>query len=93
MKGFASTFWYEFKASGKFGSSMSEGTYALTGTSIAITTTKAAGQDLHATESQMTGELSADGKKLTLHPKASSMLSLLPDALQHGIPMVKDSGS
>ena len=93
MKGFASTFWYEFKADKSFSGAMSEGTYSLSGSNLAITTTKLAGQDVHPTKPQMTGELSADGSILTLHPPAGPLLKMLPAELQHGIPMRKEGGS
>jgi hypothetical protein len=89
MQGFASTFWYEFKPDHTFQGSMSEGTYTLTGKHLEVMTTKAMGKETHATKAQMTGELSDDGTKLTLHPPQSDALKMLPTDLQDGIPMVK----
>ncbi|AIE85075.1 hypothetical protein [Fimbriimonas ginsengisoli] len=89
MTGFASTFTYEFKDDKTFKGSMSEGTYTVDGTNVAITTTKLAGQDLPAqarAKPQMTGQLSEDGNTLTLNlPKSG----ILPASLS-SVKMVRD---
>lgn len=94
MTGFATTFKYEFKSDGTFTAPMSDGTYTFEGGKLSVTTKKLMGQDLAKMGGQtslppMTGELSADGSKLTLHLPDSPML---PANLKSGIVMVRDSG-
>ncbi|MBS1728468.1 MAG: hypothetical protein JST51_17255 [Armatimonadetes bacterium] len=95
MTGFASTFWYDLKKDNTFQGSMSEGTYKVEGSKITITTTKLMGTDVAKipgnqgkTGIDMTGEFSADGKSLTLHPPSNG---LLPTELGSGIKMQKES--
>jgi hypothetical protein len=92
MTGFASTFKYEFKEGGAFEGSMSEGNYTLDGNKVSMTTTKLMGKDISAfggsaAKPQMTGDLSADGETLTLHPPT---MKGIPAAALANIKMVRD---
>lgn len=84
MLGFATSFWYDLKADKSFEGSMSSGTYTVSGKTVAIKTTKLMGKDAPGVE--MTGDLSADGKILTLHPPGQG---ILPAELAGGIEMSK----
>jgi hypothetical protein len=93
--GFSSTFKYELKSDNTFTGSMSGGTYTVDGNNLVMTTTQLLGKDISAqvksagSQALMTGELSDDGKTLTLHvPDASK--SMLPASLQSGVKMVRD---
>lgn len=92
MNGFASTFRYTFKANGSFTGSMSTGTYTLKGSKVAMTTRTLGGKPISemggsAAKPQMTGELSADGKVLVLHPPIGNNPQL--QALKN-VKMVRD---
>ena len=94
MTGFASTFWYDLKADKTFEGSMSSGTYTVSGNTVTITTTKMMGKDISETTGKpggvdMKGDLTNDGKTLTLHPPENPMM---PAELKSGIKMAK-SGS
>ena len=74
MKGLTSMFSFEFKKDNTFVGPMSmEGTYAVEGKTVTITTTKMLGMDLSKLGSQskqppQVGEISDDGKTITIHP-------------------------
>ncbi|MEI8282180.1 MAG: hypothetical protein WCG75_07240 [Armatimonadota bacterium] len=90
LTGMAGTFWFEFNEDKSFRGSMTEGNYVYAEGVVNLLTTKMAGkaleQDGKAASVSMPGELSKDGKKLTLHPQQTD---LLPASIQTGIVMAR----
>src|SRR5579872_276077 len=71
---FASSFKYEFKDDLTFTGVQSQGTYKMTGDAVTVKTTKAMGLAIPESSQPMTGQLSADGARLTLFPPDSPLL-------------------
>ncbi|MDR3687737.1 MAG: hypothetical protein P4L46_00040 [Fimbriimonas sp.] len=93
MTGFAGTFKYNFKADKSFEGSMTSGTYTFDDGKLTMNTTKMGTTALPKPQT-MSGEFSADGKTLTLHPpdidKVAKLLKVSNLDFLKNIKMVRD---
>jgi len=92
-KGLSSMFSFEFKADNTYSGAMMEGTYTVSGNTVTLMTTKVMGMDVSkmgakSNTAPQTGELSADGKTLTIHTKPSAGST----GSQSDIKLVRDTG-
>jgi len=80
---------YEFFADHTFKGPLSAGNYTINGGHVELFTTMVRGAKVGTKEAQTTGDVSRDGKLLTLHTLDDSGL---PAAFKDGQPMVRDFG-